>query len=55
METLFLEERVLLAKFSELTGMEIKDMGELDLDKATSVMEEKGTLINSGELKNLKI
>ena len=55
METLFLEERVLLAKFSELTGLEIKDMRELDLDKAASVMEEIETLINSGKLKNLKI
>lgn len=37
MKNLFLEERVLLAKFSELTGMEIKDMEELDLDKAAIV------------------
>ena len=37
METLFPEERVLLAKFSELTGMEIKDMGELDLEKASEI------------------
>ena len=54
METLFPEERVLLAKFSELTGMEIKDMGELDLEKAATVAEEIETLINSDELKNAK-
>ena len=47
METLFPEEKVLLAKFSELTGMEIKDMGELDLDKAASVADEINVLINS--------
>ena len=54
METLFPEEKVLLAKFSELTGMEIKDMGELDLDKAASVADEINVLINSEELKNAK-
>ena len=44
----------MLAKFSELTGMEIKDMGELDLEKAATVAEEIETLINSDELKNAK-
>lgn len=53
-DTLFPEEKVLLAKFSELTGMEIKDMGELDLDKASTVAEEIYELINSDELKNAK-
>ena len=53
-DTLFPEERVLLAKFSELTGMEIKDMGELDLEKAATVAEEIEILINSDELKNAK-
>ena len=53
-DTLFPEEKVLLAKFSELTGMEIKDMGELDLEKAATVAEEIETLINSDELKNAK-
>ena len=53
-DTLFPEEKVLLAKFSELTGMEIKDMGELDLDKAGIVAEEILELINSDELKNAK-
>ena len=33
-ETLFPEEQALLKKFSELTGMEIKDMGQLDLERA---------------------
>ena len=53
-DTLFPEEKVLLAKFSELTGMEIKDMGELDLEKAESVAEEILELINSDEVKNAK-
>ena len=46
-DTLFPEEKVLLAKFSELTGMEIKDMGELDLVKANMVASEIGMLIAS--------
>ena len=40
MATLSKEEKVLLDKFSELTKMEIKDMGELDLDRASEVAEE---------------
>ena len=50
-DTLFPEEKALLSKFSEITGMEIKDMGELDLSKAESVAEEILTLINSDEFK----
>ena len=42
--TLFPEERALLDKFSQLTGMEIKDMGQLDLDKAAQVAEEIAAL-----------
>ena len=53
-DTLFPEERALLSKFSEITGMEIKDMGELDLEKAESVAEEILELINSDEVKNAK-
>ena len=53
METLFPEERVLLNKFSELTGMEIKDMGELDLNKAEEVALEIEKLIETDEFKNL--
>ena len=49
--TLSREEQVLLNKFSELTGMEIKDMGNLDLEKAKQVAEEIETLINSDEFK----
>ena len=49
MDTLFSEERALLKKFSELTGMEIKDMGQLDLDKANEVAEEIERLINTEE------
>ena len=49
-DTLFPEERVLLNKFSELTGMVIKDMGELDLAKAKQVAEEIERLVNSEEL-----
>ena len=51
MDTLFKEERVLLKKFSEITGMEIKDMGELDLEKAKEISEEIERLINSEEFK----
>ena len=47
--TLFPEERALLKKFSELTGMEIKDMGELDLKKAASVAEEIEKLLQTEE------
>lgn len=51
METLFPEERVLLKRFSELTGMEIKDMGELDLDKALEVANEIEKMISTEEFK----
>ena len=50
-DTLFPEERALLKKFSEITGMEIKDMGELDLNKADEVANEIETLIDSEEFK----
>lgn len=49
METLFPEEKALLKKFSELTGMEIKDMGELDVARASQIAEEIETLIHSEE------
>ena len=48
--TLFPEEKVLLAKFSELTGMEIKDMGELDIAKANAVAAEIKDLLGTEEL-----
>ena len=51
METLFKEERVLLKKFSEITGMVIKDMGELDLAKAEEVANEIERLIDTEEFK----
>ena len=54
METLFPEERALLKKFSELTGMEIKDMGELDLNKASEVASEIEKLIDTEEFKSVK-
>ena len=54
MESLFPEERVLLKKFSEITGMEIKDMGELDLTKAEEVANEIERLVNTDEFKSLK-
>ena len=54
METLFPEERALLKKFSELTGMEIKDMGKLDLDKALQVASEIESLIDTDEFKAQK-
>ena len=47
--TLFPEEKALLDKFSELTGMKITDMGELDLDRAEQVSQEIEKLINSEE------
>ena len=50
-ETLFPEERALLAKFSELTGMVITDMGELDLARAEEVACEIEKLVNSDEFK----
>lgn len=53
-DTLFEEEKVLLNKFSELTGMEIKDMGELDLNKAVEIAEEIKLLINSDEFREIK-
>mgnify|MGYP003291354515 FL=1 len=51
METLFPEEKALLSKFSEITGMEIKDMGELDIAKAEEVAEEIARLIDTEEFK----
>jgi len=54
MDTLFPEERVLLKKFSELTGMEIKDMGELDLNRASQIAEEIENLIETEEFKSSK-
>ena len=53
-ETLFPEEKALLAKFSEITGMEIKDMGELDLGKAEEVALEIEKLIDTPEFKEEK-
>ncbi len=47
--TLFPEERALLDKFSELTGMEIKDMGELDIAKAEAVAAEIEELLGTEE------
>lgn len=47
--TLFPEEKALLDKFSQLTGMEIKDMGELDLQKAKQVAEEIARLTQTEE------
>ena len=49
METLFPEDKALLKRFSVLTGMEIKDMGELDLDMANKVAAQIEVLINSTE------
>lgn len=48
-DSLFPEEKALLKKFSELTGMEIKDMGNLDLEKAKVVADEIKELIQSKE------
>ena len=53
-DTLFPEEKALLAKFSEITGMEIKDMGELDLNKAKEVATEIERLLDTPEFKEEK-
>ena len=53
-DTLFPEEKALLAKFSEITGMEIKDMGELDLNKAEEVATEIERLLDTPEFKEEK-
>ena len=54
MATLFPEEKALLNKFSELTGMEIKDMGELDLNKAQEVAEEIEKILNMEDVNSSK-
>ena len=51
-DVLFPEEIALLNKFSELTGMEIKDMGNLDLEKAQEVSDSIKELIESSDLQN---
>ena len=48
-DTLFPEEQALLKKFSELTGMKITDMGELDIEKAESVADEIAALLETEE------
>lgn len=48
-DTLFPEEQALLKKFSELTGMEIKDMGQLDLERAEEVAGEIEELLQTAE------
>ena len=48
-ETLFPEEQALLKKFSELTGMEIKDLGQLDLERAEEVAGEIEGLLRTEE------
>ena len=52
--TLSKEEKNLLNKFSEITGMEIKDMGELDINKAEEVAIEIEKMINSKEFNSSK-
>jgi len=54
-DTLFPEERALLSKFSEITGMEIKDMGNLDLEGAKNVAIEIEKLLESEEFKMTNI
>ena len=48
-DTLFPEERALLKKFSELTGMQICDMGELDIDRAFQVAQQIKELLDTEE------
>ena len=47
--TLYPEEKALLDKFSQITGMVIQDMGELDLKQAQEVAIEIDKLIHSEE------
>ena len=47
--TLSKEEKVLLDKFSEITKMEIKDMGNLDLEQAGNVANTIKELIYSDD------
>lgn len=47
--TLSPEEKALLDKFSQLTGMQITDMGQLDLDRAAEVAEEILALTQKAE------
>ena len=53
-DTLFPEERALLKKFSELTGMQIVDMGQLDLDKAAEVSQDIEALLATAEFAPVK-
>jgi len=53
-DTLFPEERALLKKFSELTGMQIVDMGQLDLDKAAEVAQDIEALLATAEFAPVK-
>ena len=46
---LFSEEKALLDKFSQLTGMEIKDMGELDINRAEEAAAEIEVLLGTEE------
>lgn len=46
-DTLTPEEQALLAKFSELTGMEIVDMGEFKEEDASKIAKEIKELLNS--------
>ena len=48
-DTLFPEERALLDKFSQLTGMEIKDMGALDIAGAEAIAVEIAQLLTTEE------
>ena len=54
-DTLFPEERALLSKFSEITGMEIKDMGQLDIDGAKKVAQEIEKLLESEEFQMMPV
>ena len=53
-DTLFPEERALLDKFSQLTGMEIKDMGALDIAGAEAIAVEIAQLLTTEEFQPLE-
>ena len=53
-DTLSKEEKVLLDKFSEITKIEIKDMWELDLEKALEVANEIKELLEKEQTEETK-
>lgn len=53
-ETLYPEEKALLGKFSEITGMVIQDMGEFDAEKANQVANEIVEFSNNNPIEKVE-